>query len=199
MASLREPAVRVFARELNDATETFSTSDEERAPVYVLLPTGARANRVFAVGTLTETDDVGDDGTYWRGRVIDPTGTFFVYAGQYQPEAMAALRRADTPAHVAVVGKPRTYETDGGDVNVSIRPERVVTVDESVRRRWIVETARQTIDRLKTFAEGEADDVVRATNAYGDDVEPYREAVVRAIEGLEAEDAAEMPSEATGV
>ncbi|MFW6448529.1 MAG: RPA family protein [Halobacteriota archaeon] len=189
MAAMREPAVRVFARELNAATQTFSTSEEERAPVYALLPTGARANRVFVVGTLTETEDVGDEGAYWRGRVIDPTGTFFVYAGQYQPEAMTALRSATPPAHVAVIGKPRTYETDAGEVNVSIRPERVVTVDETVRRRWIAETAEHTLDRIRAFADGEGDDVVRARNAYGDDVEVVREAVVRALEGLESEEA----------
>ena len=28
----------------------------ERAPVYVLLPTGAKANQVFVIGTLTETE-----------------------------------------------------------------------------------------------------------------------------------------------
>ncbi|MFP4591330.1 MAG: RPA family protein [Halobacteriales archaeon] len=196
MAPMREPAIRAFARELNAATQTFSTSEEERAPVYALLPTGVRANRVFVVGTLTETEDVGDEGAYWRGRVIDPTGTFFVYAGQYQPEAMAALRNAMPPAHVAVVGKPRTYETDAGEVNVSIRPERIVTVGEAVRRRWIVETAEHTLARLRAFADGDGDDVVRARNAYGDDVQAYREAVVRALEGLETD---EPGAEATNV
>ena len=119
----REVARRAFAAEFNDATYTFKESDDDRAPVYSLLPTGQRANRVFIVGTLTETEDVGDDSEYWRGRIVDPTGTFFAYAGQYQPEATSVLRETETPAYVAVVGKPRTYETDEGDVNVSLRPE----------------------------------------------------------------------------
>ncbi|MDX1746991.1 MAG: DNA-binding protein, partial [Halobacteriales archaeon] len=105
-APTREVAHRVFAREFNDATHTFKESDDERAPVYLLLPTGAAANRIFVVGTLTETEDVGQDSEYWRGRVVDPTGTFFVYAGQYQPEAASALREAEPPAYVAVAGKP---------------------------------------------------------------------------------------------
>ncbi len=88
----REVARRVFASEFNDSTYAFKESDDERAPNYALLPTGDRANRVFVVGTLTETEDVGEESEYWRGRVVDPTGTFFVYAGQYQPEAAAALR-----------------------------------------------------------------------------------------------------------
>jgi hypothetical protein len=49
----REVARRVFASEFNDAAYTFKESDDERAPVYLLLPTGERANRVFLVGTLT--------------------------------------------------------------------------------------------------------------------------------------------------
>jgi len=119
----REVARRAFAHEYNDASYTFKESDDERAPVYALLPTGERANRVFIVGTLTETEDIGEDSEYWRGRIVDPTGTFFTYAGQYQPEAASALRDIEPPAYVAVVGKPRTFETDDGDVNVSVRPE----------------------------------------------------------------------------
>jgi RPA family protein len=84
----REVASRVFSNEFNQATYTFRESDEEQAPVYALLPTGAAANRVFVVGTLTETEDVGDETEYWQGRVVDPVGTYFVYAGQYQREAM---------------------------------------------------------------------------------------------------------------
>jgi hypothetical protein len=60
-APKREVARRVFAREFNDANHTFKESEDDRAPVYVLLPTGARANRVFVVGTLTETEDIGDE------------------------------------------------------------------------------------------------------------------------------------------
>ena len=133
----REVARRVFASEFNDSTYTFKESDDDRAPNYALLPTGDRANRVFIVGTLTETEDVGEENEYWRGRVVDPTGTFFVYAGQYQPEAAAVLRDTEPPAYVAIVGKPRTYEPEPGTINVSVRPETialVVTFFERVRR-----------------------------------------------------------------
>ena len=71
--------------EFNDVIYVFKESDDELAPNYALLPTGDRANRVFIVGTLTETTDVGSDSEYWQGRVVDPTGSFYVYAGQYQP------------------------------------------------------------------------------------------------------------------
>lgn len=118
----REVAKRVFAREFNEATYTFQESDEDRAPIYVLLPTGSKANRVFVVGTLSETRDVGDEADYWQGRVIDPTGTFFVYAGQHQPQAARMLQTTDPPAFVGVVGKPRTYETDDGRACPKIIP-----------------------------------------------------------------------------
>ncbi|HKJ58749.1 MAG TPA: DNA-binding protein [Halobacteriales archaeon] len=187
----REVARRAFAREFNDASYTFKESDDERAPVYLLLPSGERANRVFVVGTLTETEDVGDESEYWRGRVVDPTGTFFVYAGQYQPEAAGVLRDTEPPAYVAVTGKPRTYETDDGTVNVSLRPESITVVDAATRDRWVVETAERTVERLERFADGEGEYVAMAREHYGDDASEYREAVVEALEGIEQEVAAE--------
>jgi RPA family protein len=186
----REVARRVFAREFNDATHTFTESDDDRAPLYALLPTGERANRVFLVGTLTETDDVGEDSEYWQGRIVDPDGgTFFTYAGQYQPDAASMLRELDAPEYVAVVGKPRTYETEDGDVNVSIRPEAITVVDETTRNRWVVETAERTIERVKAF-EKEADDYVQlAREEYDLPVENYRRVAVEALESLDAEQA----------
>jgi hypothetical protein len=184
----REVARRVFATEFNDASYTFKESEDERAPVYLLLPTGERANRVFLVGTLTEKEDVGDDNEYWRGRIVDPTGTFFVYAGQYQPEAASALRDLEPPAYVAVVGKPRTYETDDGSVNVSVRPESITAVDASTRDRWVVETADRTLERIAAF-DDEGNEYARmARDQYDDDVSAYKRAAVSALESLETTD-----------
>jgi len=186
----REVAQRVFAREFNDATYTFKESDDDRAPVYALLPTGERANRIFVVGTLTETEDVGEDSEYWQGRVVDPNGdTFFTYAGQYQPDAASMLRELEPPAYVAVVGKPRTYETDDGDVNVSVRPESITAVDEATRDRWVVETAERTIDRVKAFEETDTEYVRMAREEYDLPVENYRRAAIDALESVEAEQA----------
>jgi RPA family protein len=184
----REVARRVFACEFNDATYTFKESDDDRAPLYVLLPTGQRANRIFIVGTLTETEDVGEDSEYWQGRIVDPNGdTFFTYAGQYQPDAASMLREIEPPEYVAVVGKPRTYETEDGDVNVSVRPESISRVDEGTRNRWLVETAERTLERIQSF-ETEDDEYVRmATEEYDLPVENYRRAAVDALESLESD------------
>ena len=193
-APTREVAHRVFAREFNDATYTFKESDDERAPVYLLLPTGAAANRIFVVGTLTETEDVGEDSEYWRGRVVDPTGTFFVYAGQYQPEAAGVLRETEPPAYVAVAGKPRTYETDDGTVNVSVRPESITVVDVATRDRWVVETARRTVARVDAFDDETNEYAQLAREQYGESLtlDPYVEASISALESLDetAEDLA---------
>jgi len=193
----REVAQRVFAAEFNDASYTFKESDDDRAPVYALLPTGEQANRVFFVGTLTETDDVGQDNEYWQGRIVDPTGTFFVYAGQYQPEAASTLRELEPPAYVAVVGKPRTYETDDGSITVSVRPESITTVDAATRDRWVAETAERTLGRIDAF-DDEANEYARmAREEYGEDLSAHRATVVSALESLDDEgpsdDAAEPP------
>jgi RPA family protein len=196
----REVARRVFAGEFNDAHYTFKESDDERAPVYLLLPTGERANRVFVVGTLMETEDVGDESEYWQGQVIDPNGDrFYMYAGQYQPDAASMLRDLEPPAYVAVVGKPRTYETDDGEVNVSLRPESISEVDAATRDRWVVETADRTVERVRAFQADEDEEsaavdeyVEMAREEYDLPVENYRRAAVEALESLEADDEPEV-------
>ena len=184
-APTREVARRVFASEFNDAGYTFTESDDERAPVYALLPTGESSNRVFFAGTLTEKEDVGEDSEYWRGRIVDPTGTFFVYAGQYQPEAASKLRDLEPPAYVAVVGKPRTYETDDGTVRVSVRPESITEVDAATRDRWVAETARRTVERVAAF-DDEGNEYARmAREEYDLDPETYKAAALSALEDLD--------------
>ena len=187
----REVARRVFAREFNDASFTFKESDDERAPVYLLLPTGERANRVFIVGTLTETEDVGEDSEYWQGRIVDPNGdTFFTYAGQYQPDAASALRKLEPPAYVSVVGEPLTIETDDGEVNVSVRPESITEVTETERDRWVVETAEQTLDRVQAVEDG-GEYVEMAREQYGGSVDAYKQAAIEGLESLDGEREAE--------
>jgi hypothetical protein len=143
----REVAYRLFAAEYDDADYSYSESDEERAPNYVVTPTGARVNRLFAVGVLTEVERVNDE--MLKGRVVDPTGAFVLYAGQYEPDEQAALERTDPPAFVAVTGKANTFEPEDGDtVYTSIRPESINTVDAETRDRWTVQAAEQTVARV---------------------------------------------------
>jgi RPA family protein len=154
----RETAYRLFASEFEDADFSYAESDEERAPNYVVTPTGARVNRLFVVGVLTEVQAVSED--VLRARVVDPTGAFVVYAGQYQPDAQAFLERADPPTFVAVSGKARTFQPEDSDViYTSIRPESVNEVDADTRDRWVVGTAEQTLKRISNVASALRSDV----------------------------------------
>ncbi|MXR50931.1 hypothetical protein GRX03_04820 [Halovenus sp. WSH3] len=147
-AGQREVAYRIFAAEFEAADYDYSESDEERAPNYVITPTGARANRLFVVGVLTEVEQVSDD--VLRARVVDPTGAFVLYAGQYQPDEQAVLEELDPPTFVAVTGKARTFQPEDSDqVFTSIRPESISEVDGETRDRWTVQTAEQTVDRVR--------------------------------------------------
>ncbi len=147
----REVARRVFAAEFDDATLSYSESDEERAPNYVVTPTGARVNRLFAVGALTQVEQVNDD--VLRGRIADPTGAFVTYAGQYQPDAAAFLERSTPPCFVSITGKGRTYQPEDSDrIFTSVRPESLTEVDADTRDRWVVAAADATLDRIATMA-----------------------------------------------
>jgi RPA family protein len=152
-AGRREVAYRVFAAEYNDADFQYTENEaDERAPNYVVTPTGARVNRLFLVGVLTEIERVNEE--MLRGRIVDPTGAFVVYAGQYQPDALTVLERLDSPAFVAVTGKARTFQPEDADtVYTSVRPESINEVDADTRDRWTVNAARHTLERIATAAD----------------------------------------------
>jgi RPA family protein len=179
----REVARRVFAQEFRESNLTFKDGDDQYAPQYLLTPTGAKVNRMFIVGTLTEKEDIGTDSEYWRGRVSDPTGSFMIYAGQYQPEAAQVLVECETPAFVAIVGKPSTYTTGDGDVLTSVRPESIQIVDGDTRDMWVLDTAKQTMDRLNLL-KGDESDAAKAVEHYNPDTEHYRMMVKQALESL---------------
>src|SRR5512138_188636 len=148
-ARQREVAWRVFAEELRASNMAFRENEDQYAPLYLLTPTGAKCNRVFLVGTLTEKDDIGGDTEYWRGRIVDPTGSILIYAGQYQPEAAQALANIEAPAFVSVVGKPKLYQTEDGNIIISVRVEAIHKADKAARDQWILDAARRTYERLQ--------------------------------------------------
>jgi RPA family protein len=183
---MREVAWRLFASEYNDASLELDGGGE-RTPSYVVTPLGAKVNRVFVVGVITDVENIGSDAQpMWRARVSDPTGTFHVYAGQYQPEAAATLSKLKPPAFGAIVGKSRVYSPESGTVYTSVRPERIKAVDETVRDYWILDACRSLRKRLDAMAEAQkmdpltvealvkigvkaaiADGIVQAVNHYG--------------------------------
>jgi RPA family protein len=179
----REPARRAFAAELRETRVQFREGNEEKSPSFVLLPTGERCNRIFVVGTMTEKKRQGEQNIFYRARVVDPTGTFFIMAGSYQPEAMQQMARIEPPSFVAVVGKPTLYETPDGAVLVSVRAESITTVERDVRDQWVLDTAEATLDRLDAW--GMTPDSERAKNEYpGIDPSVFRKSVYDALAQL---------------
>jgi uncharacterized protein len=148
----REQAWRVFAAEYNDATIELKAS-EEKVPSYIVTPLGAKINRVYITGVLTDVETVTEGGDYLRAHISDPTGVFTIYSGQYQAEATAHLQRIEVPAFVSIVGKVRTYEPEPGTLYLSVRPEDVHEVTAEARDRWIIETCQQTKQRIMAIAE----------------------------------------------
>jgi len=183
----RETAIRLFAQELRESSHTIKEDDDQYTPTYLITPTGAKCNRVFVVGVLTEKDDIGQEAEYWRARVTDPTGAFIVYAGQYQQEAARALVDAEVPSIVSVVGKPNVYETQDGTTVTSIRAENISVVDETTRDLWVAETVRQTITRIKE-RDGDSDGAKLAREKYEFDPTPYREYLLKAARSLHSLD-----------
>lgn len=216
----REVAWRVFAGEFNASTLEIK-GEGDRSPSYVVTPLGALINRLFVVGVLTDSENIGtEDEPLWRGRISDPTGIFYVSAGQYQPEAAMAISKIDPPAFVAVVGKARTYSPEEGTLYVSVRPESVKVVDEAIRDYWVLDTCRQTLKRIDALSdalemespsveelvrlghdEPLAEGVVSSLNHYiGLNLYVYREMVVDALKYLlpEYEMEIELPSDMGG-
>lgn len=197
----REVSWRVFAEEF--ASSTMEHSGEGEKPVsYIVTPLGARINRMLVVGVVTEIEEVGEEGKpRYRARVADQTGEFYVSAGEYQPEAAAALAKISPPAFVAIVGKSRAYSPEEGVTYLSLRPERISEVDANARDYWMLETAKSTLTRIEAmqealnmsqptageltrlgYPEGLAEGVVLAVDYYRDvDLDRFRSVVKDAL------------------
>lgn len=200
----RETAWRMFAGELNSSSVTVK-GDDEKSPTYLITRLGAAVNRVLVAGVLTEKENIGnEDEPMWRGRIQDVAGNFFINVGKFQPEASASMADLDVPAFVAVVGKVRTYTTDDGRIFVSIRPETIVQIDDSVRKQWILSAAKSLWERLVKmkkavavnstspkelidagFSPEEAEGIDSALNQYGmPDSAPYIKTIQNALRML---------------
>lgn len=211
----REVAWRVFAKEYSDSDFQFSEGGE-RSPSYVVTPLGAKINRLFVVGVITDIDNVGSgDQPMWRARLSDPTGVYVLSAGLYQPEAARALSEIEPPAFVAVMGKTRVYSPEEGTLYLSIRPEMIRATNDAVRNYWTLECCRSLRTRLDAVAEALemdpmtkeglialghseriADGIVRAVEHYGTvDLERYRLMLVDALKYLLPESRPAPPEE----
>ena len=147
--SLREPAWRVTARELESSLEE-EKGEGERPATYLLSPFAARMNRVLLAGNLSPAESIGRDESqaFWRARFSDPTGAVAVTAGSYQPRAMAQLRAGSAARPAIVVGKVHLFRGRDGVAYISVRAEAIRSVAEAEERAALADIVRQTLDRL---------------------------------------------------
>jgi RPA family protein len=149
----REPAWRVLSGEFN-SVKFMLKSEGSKEPNYALTPLGAMLNRVFVVGEAVGMDDLGDeDHSFYRIKITDPTGMFYLAIGQYQPTAMKAARDIIVPSYIAVVGKVRSFEPEGGGLYLQIRPEAVYSATSELRNYWLLCAAKSLQNRLEAVAE----------------------------------------------
>ena len=178
----REVAQRIFAAEFADAKHSYKEAGD-RSPSFVISPFGAKVNRLFAVGVLTSVEAAGNQSGSYKAQIVDPTGTFYVWAGQFEPEAASQLADIRPPAIVAVVGKSRAREADAGVTYVNLRPESIRVVEKKDRDAWILEAARMSLLRLDAMKEAQKLEQPTAAKleelGYPKDV---AEGVVRALE-----------------
>lgn len=214
----REPAWRVLAHEFAASIEE-ERGTGERAATYVLSPLGARMNRVVVVGTMGAAEAVGreEEAPFYRGRLIDPTGTVTVTAGGFQPRAMAALRELAEPRPVLVVGKAHLFRGRDQTVYGSVRAEALRPITDAEYRAALLEAVDQGAARLALVrvarAAGTTSPVVsaapapelwtRGARAAADryptvDLEPFRAGFERALRVAEGEPNPE-PGPAKGV
>ena len=151
MARRREPALPVLAQELSRARETH-VEDREYSPTYLISEMGSKLSRVLIGGVLTNVENRGsEDDPFYLARMVDPNGdTYYLRAGQYNPEGAAALSRIEAPSHVIAVGRVRSYSPDDSDaVFVSVQPENLREVSEQEVSVWAVKACNSLMRRLK--------------------------------------------------
>jgi RPA family protein len=152
----REVAWRLFAEEFNSSTVELEP-EGDRLPGHLLSPLGAQINRVFVIGVITDVENISTkEEPLWRARLSDPTGTYFVSAGKYSPEAAGALARIKPPAFCSVIGKTRSYRPEEGVVYLSLKAESVVPSTAALRDLWVLEACKNLRKRIELAEEAVA-------------------------------------------
>ncbi len=147
---MREPAWRIFAAEYNESSHVIEKKGEKK-PKYVITPLGAKINRLYIVGVLTDVEEIGKEGIRRRARISDPTGMHVVYAEAFKPEVASILADMEIPTYIAVVGKIRIYEPEEGVLYLSARAEMAKEVKEEIRNYWIIEACRNMLIRINAI------------------------------------------------
>ena len=152
----RTPIIKMLIGEIKETTVDLpkkSDADQYEPHIY-LSPTGAEVSKVFTMGVLVDKEDIsaeGDSMPFWRARITDRTGSVYIIAGQYQPEAAAAIAQLDIPSFIVVVGKLNLYQPEEGGKLVSIRAESVVPADIRVQEIFYKDCIDTITARIKSL------------------------------------------------
>jgi len=183
----REASKRLFAEEFRATKFSRKFSDEEKAPTFVITPTGAVANRMLISGVMTrkeKKDQKGGGGVFYRAAINDNTGNFFVSATSYQPDALSEMAKIQAPSFVTIIGKPNLYETPDKTMLASVRVEDIIVVDKETREEWIIDTAESTLKRIALMEAGTDKAYNEAKQMYGTDTKVFRLTVKKALESI---------------
>lgn len=147
---VRNPIRRCFIDELlKTDMQIIEDKNSPKPTKYIITPTGAKCNKILLCGALIEKDIIGEISPIWRGKLVDPTGSISIYAGQYHPEVFQTITEIELPEFVMMVGKPSIYTTEDNIQKMSIWVNRITTTTSEIRRNWIIETAKLTAKRIK--------------------------------------------------
>ncbi len=143
MILIMEGTVRVFAQEYNGSTLSIPDKDSG-TPAWVVTPGGALCRSLFLSGALTEITESGD---MVYARISDPTGAFDLVIGGRNTPIAEIVCKIPVPSFVTVSGRAQMYMKNG-KANLSVRPDLLRIVDRGIRDRWVLTTAKATLDRL---------------------------------------------------
>jgi len=180
----RESAKRVFAAEFRGCKFSEKFSTDEKAPTFILTPTGEIAARLLIVGVATSKERTATKdktNTIYRTRVNDGTGDFFISASSFQPEAMMQLAKIEVPAIVAVIGKPKIFTKEDGTIFTSVNAESVTVVDKETRNIWKLDTAKATTDRINMMEKGDIAAINNIKEKYSTNLDTYKSIVNKAL------------------
>jgi RPA family protein len=180
----REPSKRVFAAEFRATKLSKKFSDDEKAPTFVITPTGEIASRILIAGIFTEKEKhIIDSGKsiMYKARLNDGTGEYIVGAGSFQPDAMMQIAKIEPPAFVMVVGKPRLFTTEEGAIFTSVNADSVTVVDKETRDMWKLEAAKATLDRIAKMESSEDPEIKDIRDKYKTNLGAYRSIVTKAL------------------
>ena len=151
----REPAVRLFSEEYNQA-HLHQPGVEQFDPSYLVSRLGAKINRVLVAGILERLERrSNDNGISYDGEIVDAMGRNYFRVAHFQPELhdrteqLTQRFEEGETLFVLMIAKARHYANpEDGAIYNSLRPEELAVIDRSRYVEWVLEAADATLSRM---------------------------------------------------